>query len=167
VAGRSFDFDEVKRVTAGAIGAPGKRSFYLQLRSGMQVLSLALEKQQLQLLAERLQQLLPAPSAVPEGLSPSAAEMALEEPLNEAWRVGSMTLAYDEEDRNFEVSLVELAPEGEQPATGQFRATADQMRALAEHTEVVVSQGRPACVMCGGPNDHDGGICPRMNGHRG
>ncbi|HYM50276.1 MAG TPA: DUF3090 family protein [Candidatus Limnocylindrales bacterium] len=159
---QSFEFERVTRVTAGAVGTPGKRSFFLQVRAGTQLVSLAMEKQQLQLLADRLQQLLSTVS-VPEGAL--IGDLALEEPLHEAWRIGSMTLAYDEADRLFEVTLVELTAEGDEPATGRFLAEAGQMQALAQHAIAVVAAGRPPCPMCGGPSDHNGGICPRLNGH--
>jgi uncharacterized repeat protein (TIGR03847 family) len=158
---QSFDFEKVSRVTAGAIGEPGKRAFYLQVRQGGEIISLALEKDQLRLLAERLHELLPdtTPTA---GRAP---DMTLEQPLTAAWRVGMMTLAYDEEERLFDVSLVELVPEDQEAATGHFEATIDQMQALAGHAVNVISAGRPPCPMCGGPIDHDGGVCPRLNGH--
>lgn len=159
---RSFDFERVTRITAGAVGPPGKRSFYLQVRAGVETVSLAMEKQQLQLLAERVQELL-APSAAAPGVPAGA--LALEQPLQPGWRIGSMTLAYDDQVRLFEVRLVELAPEGDEPATGRFRAAAEQMRALAQHAVALVAAGRPPCPVCGGPSDHDGGICPRLNGH--
>jgi len=76
-----------------------------------------------------------------------------------------MTLAYDEARNDFEVSLVELVDEGAEPATGHFLATVGQMQALAQHTTELIAAGRPPCPMCGGPIDHDGGMCPRLNGH--
>jgi uncharacterized repeat protein (TIGR03847 family) len=161
VASQSFAFERVDRVTAGTIGPPGKRSFYLQLRQGPQIISLGMEKQQLQVLADRLQELLAGTRATP-GLS---TDMTLEEPLNEAWRVGSMTLAYDEHDQVFDVALAELVEEGQEAATGHFQATLAQMGALAQHALSVIAAGRPACPMCGGPQDHDGRVCPRLNGH--
>jgi uncharacterized repeat protein (TIGR03847 family) len=161
VASKSFDFERVDRVTAGTIGPPGKRTFYLQLRQGAQIVSLGMEKQQLQVLADRLQELLTGT----RGARVLSADMTLEEPLNEAWRIGSMTLAYDENDKVFDVSLAELVEEGQEAATGHFQATLAQMGALAEHASSVIAAGRPACPMCGGPQDHDGRICPRLNGH--
>ena len=76
-----------------------------------------------------------------------------------------MTLTYNQERKRFEVSLVELVEEGEEPATGRFEASLAQMQALATHAATVISAGRPPCPLCGGPIDHDGGICPRLNGH--
>lgn len=163
MASESFDFEQVSRLTAGAVGEPGKRTFYLQLRSGGELVSLALEKEQLRTLTERLQEVFTRVS-LPPGVAP--ANMALEEPVAPRWRVGFMTITYSQEEKTFEVSLVELVEEGDEPATGHFQASVPQMQALAAHAVTVISAGRPPCPMCGGPIDHDGGICPRLNGHR-
>ena len=158
----SFDLGQVTHVTAGAVGPPGKRTFYLQLRQARKLVSLAIEKQQLRLLAERLEESLPG-DTVPE-LGPGES-MGLEEPIAAAWRVGTITLAYDEAARRVDVSLLELVEQGKEGATGHFVATVDQMQALARHAASVVAAGRPPCPVCGGPIDHDGRICPRLNGH--
>jgi uncharacterized repeat protein (TIGR03847 family) len=155
----SFDFGRVSLVTVGAVGPKGKREFYLQLKEGTRLVSLLLEKDQLRVLAQRLKELLPQQTAA------SRSNMELEEPLRPVWRLGMMTLAYDQESGLFEVSMVELAQENEKPASGHFLATAVQMAALAHLAEEVVAAGRPPCPMCGGPMDHDGGVCPRLNGH--
>ena len=162
MASASFDFQQVTQVTAGAIGDPGKRAFYLQLRAGGELVSLALEKDQLRVLTERLQEVFTRVSVPPAGRLPN---MALEEPITPVWRVGFITLTYSQQEKNFEVSLVELVQEGDEPATGRFQASLAQMQALAAHAASVISAGRPPCPMCGGPIDHDGGVCPRLNGH--
>ncbi len=157
----SFEFQHVTRLTAGAVGSPGKRTFYLQIEVSGQVISLVLEKEQLRALAERLQELL-----AEEGLAGEPRpDMSLREPLLAAWRVGTVRLAYDEEDKRFEVSLLELVDEGQTAATGRFLASQEQMRALGRHALEVVAAGRPPCPFCGGPIDHDGRVCPRANGH--
>jgi len=162
MASKSFDFKQVTRVTAGTIGDPGKRAFYLQLRAAGELVSLALEKDQLRALTERLQEVFTRVQVPPAGLPPN---MALEEPINAVWQVSFMTLTYSQEEKTFEVSLVELAEEGDEPATGHFQASLAQMQALATHAASVITAGRPPCPMCGGPIDHDGGVCPRLNGH--
>ena len=162
MASASFDFEQVTRVTAGAIGDPGKRAFYLQLRAAGELVSLALEKDQLRALTERLQEVFSRVSVVPGDGLPN---MAVEEPIDPIWRVGFMTLTYSQEEKRFEVSLVELVEEGAEPATGHFQASLAQMQALATHAASIISAGRPPCPMCGGPIDHDGGVCPRLNGH--
>ncbi|HXN04518.1 MAG TPA: DUF3090 family protein [Candidatus Acidoferrum sp.] len=162
MASESFDFEAVTRVTTGAIGEPGKRAFYLQVRTDSELVSLAIEKDQLRALTERLREVFSRVPVPPAGTLP---DMALEEPIGPIWRVGFMTLTYSQDENEFDVSLVELVDEGDQPATGHFNASLAQMQALAEHAASLISAGRPPCPMCGGPIDHDGGVCPRLNGH--
>src|SRR2546430_4495004 len=162
MASESFDFEQVARVTTGAVGEPGKRAFYLQVRTDAELVSLAIEKDQLKALSERLQEVFSRVPVPPAGGLP---DMALEQPITPVWRVGFMTLTYSQDEKSFEVSLVELVDEGEEPATGHFEASLAQMQALAAHAAAIISAGRPPCPMCGGPIDHDGGVCPRLNGH--
>ena len=53
-----FYFDPPDRFVAGTVGEPGQRTFFLQARKASQVVSVTLEKVQVQVLAERLDQLL-------------------------------------------------------------------------------------------------------------
>jgi len=80
-------------VTVGAVGPPGKRVFYLQARQADEVVSLKLEKEQVLFLAGGLSEVL-ADLATPMGV-PDETELQLEEPVDPAWSVGSMQLAYD------------------------------------------------------------------------
>src|SRR3546814_11244115 len=77
--------------TAGAIGPPGQRVFYLQACDDSSVSSVRLEKQQVSALAEYLAGMLhdlPAPSDVP-------AAPQLAEPVHAEWTVGNIGVAYD------------------------------------------------------------------------
>ena len=51
-------FDPPERFVAGTVGPPGQRTFFLQARTGPRVTSVALEKQQVLVLAERIDELL-------------------------------------------------------------------------------------------------------------
>ena len=51
-------FDPPERFMPGTVGEPGQRTFFLQARAGNQVTSVALEKQQVQILGERVAELL-------------------------------------------------------------------------------------------------------------
>jgi len=55
---RVHDFDWPDRIVVGTIGRPGERTFYLQVRSGTRTVSIALEKQQSALLAEKIDEIL-------------------------------------------------------------------------------------------------------------
>src|SRR6266487_6563175 len=53
-----YTYDPPDRFVAGAVGQPGERTFYLQASGAGRVTSVALEKFQVSLLAERLDELL-------------------------------------------------------------------------------------------------------------
>ena len=50
------EFNQPARFVAGTVGEPGSREFYLQVRDARRVEGVAIEKQQVALLAERLDQ---------------------------------------------------------------------------------------------------------------
>src|SRR3954470_19345018 len=92
-------FDPPERFVAGTVGQPGDRTFFLQARDGPRVVSVVLEKVQVAVLADRLRDLLseierrgvePAEVAPPTSLAEDTGP--LDEPLNEAFRAGSLTL---------------------------------------------------------------------------
>lgn len=97
-----FDYDPPDRFVAGTVGEPGNRTFYLQASGGGRVTSVALEKQQVAALAERVDEILDellrlsggtaAPAVAPLGLDDRA---PLDSPVTEEFRVGTMSLAWD------------------------------------------------------------------------
>jgi uncharacterized repeat protein (TIGR03847 family) len=177
-----FLFDPPERFVAGTVGQPGDRTFYLQASGGGRTVSVALEKVQVSVLAERLEELLEevrrrgageVPVVVPRELEDTA---PLDAPVEEEFRVGTMGLAWDGED---DVVVVEaLAPaEGEQevepladaeegPDALRVRISAQMARAFVVRAQRVVAAGRPPCPLCSLPLDPEGHICPRQNGHR-
>src|SRR5919197_229782 len=91
-----IELDPVERITAGAVGPPGERVFYLQGRKGDQLVSLLVEKQQVQLLAASVVEIL-ARVGKETGQGPPEEEMALDEPIVAEWRAGRLSIGYDEE----------------------------------------------------------------------
>lgn len=182
---RLFAFDDPDRFATGTIGEPGNRTFFLQARSGERVVSVVIEKTQVSALAERLGQLLVELDKQGIASDPRAEiepdERPLDEPLNEAFRTGSLTLGWDgdaerilvEARAQIEVESVEEAIEALQvedddedgPDLLRVRMTADAARAFVERAHRVVRAGRPPCPLCGNPLDPTGHICPRKNGH--
>ncbi|HVL89778.1 MAG TPA: DUF3090 family protein, partial [Actinomycetota bacterium] len=156
----SFELDPVSRITAGAIGEPGNRTFYIQARKDEVLVTLLAEKQQVQVLATTLSQLLETLDPIEdEGLPPTSDEMDLEDPLLPEWRIGPMAIEV-EEDTGLMVFVAEEAGSGDEDdetaqdlAHARFVATRAQMKALAEHAEIVCSGGRPQCQFCGFPID--------------
>jgi len=94
-----FYFDPPDRFVAGTVGEPGQRTFFLQARKASQVVSVVLEKVQVQVLAERLDQLLD--ELEERGVTDATSEAAatdtgpLDEPLVEAFRATTLTLGWD------------------------------------------------------------------------
>src|SRR5580692_143800 len=112
-----YFYDPPERFVAGAVGQPGERIFYLQATSTGRVTSVVLEKFQVSLLAERIDELLDevlrrtggaeVPAAAPAGLQDDA---PLDLPLLEDFRVGAIALAWDGDGR---MEVIEAQEESE------------------------------------------------------
>jgi uncharacterized repeat protein (TIGR03847 family) len=92
-------FEPPERFVAGTVGTPGERTFFLQARGNGRTVSVALEKVQVSLLAEKLEELLTEAQRrfgvdLPDGMASSDNE-PLETPVDEEFRVGTLGLAYD------------------------------------------------------------------------
>jgi uncharacterized repeat protein (TIGR03847 family) len=96
-------FDWPDRIVVGTIGQPGSRSFYLQARAGARVVSIALEKEQSALLAEKIDEMLDAlmvtagnPSSVPAESPPELLDtLPLDQPVEPEFRTGAIGLGWD------------------------------------------------------------------------
>ncbi|MFA5891985.1 MAG: DUF3090 family protein [Actinomycetota bacterium] len=173
---RSFDFDAVDRITAGAVGEPGDRTFYVQARAGARLVTLLAEKEQVALLGRALEHLMSSLPEGPEGSEPSASDLDLDEPLEPEWRVGEISIQYEPDGDRVVVGLMEATEVDEseserpgigEPAVARFIVTRAQARALAGHALAVVSAGRPLCQLCGLPAPQgQPHVCPATNGHR-
>lgn len=181
-----FVYDPPERFVAGTVGEPGSRSFFLQARSGRRVTSVGLEKEQVALLAERLEELLDeivrrtgggtaVPAAAPADLADNE---PLEQPILEEFRVGSLALAWDEPHARIVIEAGAITEDenpaeplsddqtAEAPDALRVRLTGGQARAFAARAQAVVSAGRPPCPLCDLPLDPEGHVCPRQNGYR-
>ena len=161
----------------GAVGPPGARVFYFQARQADKLFSLKLEKEQVLFLAGGLSEVLAdlaSPAAVP-----GESDLALEEPVEAEWAVGSLQLTYDSSTDRVVLMAKELGePEEEDQAhveassagsagaaTARVALTRDQAAGVIEHGKRLLRGGRPPCPLCGYPlgEDHS---CPKTNGHR-
>jgi uncharacterized repeat protein (TIGR03847 family) len=181
-----YSYDPPERFIAGTVGEPGQRTFFLQAALGGRTTSVALEKEQVAVLAERMEELLDevlrrtggtaqVPAVAPVDLVDDG---PLSQPIEEEFRVGALTLAWDGDTERVVIeaharaeteeeqveALDEEADEG--PPVLRVRITGAMARAFAKRAQLVVSAGRPPCPFCGLPVDADGHLCPRMNGHR-
>jgi uncharacterized repeat protein (TIGR03847 family) len=179
------DLERVDRNTAGAVGEPGERTFFLQAREGERTVTILVEKEQVELLGTSILEIL-ATVGRETAEGPPSDELGLEPPLEPLWRAGRLSIGYAEERDLMLLEIEELIeqdeqeeeaddepegespPEDEGPEPGRVRlwATREQMLALARHGASVAERGRPKCRYCGNPIDPQGHMCPAMNGHR-
>jgi len=112
---RVYTFDPPDRFVAGAVGQPGQRTFFLQAVKGGQVVSVALEKAQVAVLAERLATLLLAlrQRGVEIGEERFAPTPALAEPIVEEFRVGTLTLGWDADTERVVIEAREMGEDDE------------------------------------------------------
>jgi uncharacterized repeat protein (TIGR03847 family) len=174
MAGTVFELNPVQLITTGYIGQPGRRVFYLQAQADGELVTLIVEKQQVEALAHGIEQFLtelhekyPDLPAAPDDYNPALMKLAV--PVDPAFRVGQLGLGYDQ-DRDLLVLVAqEVVVEGratEEASSARFFATRAQMRALGVYGLSQVKQGRPTCGNCGQPIDPEGHFCPRSNGHK-
>jgi len=175
-------FDPPERFVAGTVGAPGERTFFLQAREGARMVSVALEKVQVAVLAERLDQLLDEVRRRGSGGGPTDPGVddvePLETPVFEEFRVGTMALGWDGDGERVVIEAHAVRPNEEQRSEPpddddedagdvlRVRIPAATARAFARRAARVVAAGRPPCPLCGQPLDPEGHVCPRQNGHR-
>lgn len=165
--------DHVDTFTAGAVGKPGRREFFLQVRTGAERINVKCEKQQAAALAQYLRRLLN--DLPPAADRPLDGAMQMTPPDSVAFVLGPIGLAYERDRDRFLVQLEEFGPDdGDADSEGDATPDPDrpcvrlflsraQATAFVEHTEAVVAAGRPTCMWCSGPIDPDGHPCPRMN----
>jgi uncharacterized repeat protein (TIGR03847 family) len=174
------EFDWPDRVVVGTVGRPGSRTFYLQVRTGARTASVALEKEQSALLAEKMDELLDELSSDDaNGVSVPAdtpVELVdndpLDQPVEEQFRTGAMRLGWDPRtsqvvieaypyvDASDEADDDALDPEQAEPSEVLLvRIPVGTARAFVQRTRQVVRAGRPTCPLCGQPRDEDGHVC--------
>ncbi|MEV8371142.1 DUF3090 domain-containing protein [Kribbella sp. NPDC056861] len=179
-------YDDPDRFVAGTVGEPGARTFFLQARAGNRLTSVACEKEQVMALAERLDVMLdevarrfdrePVEQTTLDDTDP------LEQPIEEEFRAGTMTLAWEADTDKVVIEVfavvateqaeleesdpVAAALESEDAEVFIVRISEEQARSFARRAVALVASGRPSCPFCGRPIDPEGHICPRANGYR-
>ena len=192
MAGRVYNFENPDRFVAGAVGQPGARTFYLQARDGTTVVTVALEKVQVALLAERLNELLNevrgrGANVPDQPVADDVDRAPLDQPLAELFRVGTMAIVWDGDEETVVVEARQLTSADVEVEEDEVEAEVDaaleedddededgdvvrvhlaprQALAFALRALEVVASGRPPCPFCGQPLNPEGHICTRRNG---
>jgi uncharacterized repeat protein (TIGR03847 family) len=167
----SYELDPVDWITAGALGEPGRRTFYIQARVGHGLVALVVEKGQVRMLAQLAQELLARVdvAVTPDDLDTNAQQLL--EPVVPAWRAGTLSLGMDDEGERFLLEAEELGEaeedDDEEPAVARFWMSREQLVALAAYAAFAVEAGaRETCRLCSRPIDPLAGhVCPVQNGH--
>lgn len=168
----AHEFDWPDRVVIGTLGRPGARTFYLQVRTGPRLVSLALEKQQSALMAEMIDEILDDlmalegnPHSVPASTPVELVDNDPLDPVQEWFRVGDIGLGWDPTNAQVLIDAHPLSDDDADPALEadaeavRVRMPVGAARAFARRTREVVDAGRPFCSDCGQPIDPDGHDC--------
>lgn len=165
--------DSPQRFVVGTIGLPGQRTFFLQAKSGRRITSVRLEKEQARILGDKIAEMLDELDEVGKTQSGNSPEIAphlvdrepLDTPVSEDFRVGTMTLSWDDSSARVVVEAFSEEHENSKEVL-IVKLTTQQARAFSLRSASVVAGGRPSCVFCGEPIDAEGHLCVRANGFR-
>lgn len=185
-----IDYDPPERCVVGTVGPPGQRQFFLQAAGDGRMTTVALEKAQVNVLADRINDLLDeyaGGTATEQEASAHTDNAPLDTPIEPEFRVGTMRLDWNPAQGRLILSCHaagdafdevgdpadEAAPDGDlDPADDprqlvlRVSLAAAAARAFARRSAKVVAAGRPPCPFCGLPLDPGGHVCPRANGYR-
>lgn len=164
-------FSHPERFITGTVGEPGERAFYLQIRNSTRLLSVAVEKAQVQAIIARLDVMI----AEIRKINPLITiekfpidDAPLESPVDAEFQVGAMSLAWDQETSLICIELYELEDDEEESdgEVAEINITIGMATAFSTRSKIVVNAGRLPCPFCGIPIDPRGHLCPRANGYR-
>jgi len=164
-------FNSPERFVAGTVGEPGERAFFIQVREGSRVISVALEKAQVQAIAARLEVMVAEVKKSDPLISVvklAHDDQPLESPIDSEFQVGAISLAWDDQKQCICLELYELE-EDEEDTEGEVlevNVSLGAAMAFATRSKAVVSAGRLPCPFCAIPIDPRGHLCPRANGYR-
>jgi uncharacterized repeat protein (TIGR03847 family) len=173
-----YRHEPATRFIVSAIGDPGQRQFFIQVKSVDGLNSVTLEKSQVIALTERLEELVRelrrGKLASPEVLSatPDLDNQPMELPIDEDFQVGVISITWENElvvvniqaasqDDDLILDDIDMGPD-------LLIATLNiaQVKGFCERAMTIVNAGRAACPFCGLPIDPLGHLCPRANGYR-
>lgn len=169
-----LEINPVSHLTVDAIGQPGQRVFYLQAHGDARVITILIEKLQIQTLATGIDQYLAEISNQQPLISPlhkryDEGMMHIHPPVDPLFRAGDIGLAYDPESDEICLVVKEiLTGEMQEEDAQELRlwATRQQMASLSAWAVELTGRGRAICPQCNEPMDPAGHLCPKKNGHK-
>ena len=175
------EFRNPTRFVVGTVGSPGERVFFVQATGGGRTVSVRCEKQQAQILSERMGDLLDEIAAKSDVPVPPAADVVddlapLEMPVDAEFQVGTMGLGWDGEKNQIVVELLAVDPAATDESVVLSDSDAPPVPPRVSPPPAPPPQssppgerpappGRPPCPLCGEPIDTTGHLCVRLNGY--
>lgn len=171
-----IDLKPVTHITTDAIGAPGQRVFYIQGWKENEIITVIIEKFQVQTLMIGVEQFLAEvrqrlPDLKEAPVNFEEERMHIHPPVDPLFRVAEFGLSYDAEEDMVNLIVREMStnniPEEElEGSVVNFWCSREQIRAMIHWGVEVSNRGRPLCEQCGQPMDPEGHFCERKNGHK-
>ncbi|NDI25230.1 MAG: DUF3090 family protein [Actinobacteria bacterium] len=166
------------RFIVSAIGEPGQREFFIQVKSEGNLNTVAIDKGQVIALSGRFQELIRelrrGRLATTEDLTAPAVQddAPLELPIESDFTVGIISITWENE---YVIVNIQAASQDDELLIDDIDSGPDlivaslkinQIKGFCDRANLVVNAGRPACPFCALPVDPLGHLCPRANGYR-
>lgn len=173
-----YRHEPATRFIVSAIGEPGQREFFMQVKSDNGINAVKIEKNQVMALTERLEELI---REIRRGKLASQSEITapaliddqpMELPIESDFQVGVISITWEKE---MVVINIQAASQDDELILDDFESGPDliiatlkinQVKGFCERSKTIVNAGRPACPLCALPVDPLGHLCPRANGYR-
>ena len=173
-----YRHEPATRFIVSAIGEPGQRQFFIQVKSADGLNSVTLEKNQVIALTERFEDLI---RELRRGKLASTGDLlatveidneSMELPIDEDFQAGIISITWE---NGLVVVTIQAASQDNELVLDDIDYGPDlliaslrisQVKGFCERATALVNAGRPACPFCGLPIDPLGHLCPRANGYR-
>lgn len=173
-----YRHEPATRFIVSAIGQPGEREFFIQVKSKDAINTLAIDKNQVVALTQRFEELIrelrraQMLTTEESSVSPLIDDKPLELPIEQDFQIGVISITWKSDHV---VVNIQAASQDDELVLDDLESGPDlviatlqinQVKGFCERAKMVVSAGRPACPFCSLPVDPNGHLCPRANGYR-
>ena len=173
-----YRHDDVSRFIVSAIGQPGEREFFLQVKSIEGINTIAVEKEQVRVLALQMENLiteLRRSTLIDKNSASVAARIdndPLELPIEADFQLGVASIAW--KNQAIEITLQAISSDDlillddldDGPDLVIAKLSIEIAKGFCQRADDLVKKGRSACPFCGLPINISGHLCPRANGYR-